>query len=546
MADGNTKFGNVERPTSSDPTDRRVRGRNFGLAILAVVITVTFLSSIGLTKIRDTDDFWHLWCGRLIFETGTVPRTDPILFTTAGFDWVNLNWLAQILNYRMFLSFGLAGPMAFGGVLSATVLFCHLIMLRRLKVGLTAALASIAIALYAINFTHGTRPQDYSFALLALLNLLLRCSGDEKRIAASTAVLIAGILILWDNLHGGVIFGLMLIGCDIAGSLVAARREANNKGGRKVRPVDLITQRAAMLTAASSIGLLGYLAHPHGLDALLHTAFYTSSMNKALYQNVYELMPPSILGVQGALLTLYAVVFVALAYAVRCLSPLRDIFFFVLFLCLTQSMQRFLTPFLIVSLPLFTSNLDLYLRRHRSSDSSSTSAESADILFSMVASAVTTILALWLVVFMPNLSPSRRPGEDEARFVNPEWIPAGAAGFIRESKIAGRIFNEYNTGGYLGWILYPEQRVYIDGRGDLISGGPIFENFLKIKRLERGYLSLLRDLQIEVALLSTGSKLAQALEHGSSDTDGLATPPWKVLFRDSWYTVLKRPDGFGH
>jgi hypothetical protein len=42
--------------------------------------------------------------------------------------------------------------------------------------------------------------------------------------------------------------------------------------------------------------------------------------------------------------------------------------------------------------------------------------------------------------------------------------PSGAVTFIKENKIPGNMFNLYNWGGYLIWHLYPDYRVFIDGR----------------------------------------------------------------------------------
>jgi tetratricopeptide (TPR) repeat protein len=44
-------------------------------------------------------------------------------------------------------------------------------------------------------------------------------------------------------------------------------------------------------------------------------------------------------------------------------------------------------------------------------------------------------------------------------------LPDGAASFIQSHRLAGRLFNSYEDGGYLIWRLWPEHRVFIDGRG---------------------------------------------------------------------------------
>jgi hypothetical protein len=46
-----------------------------------------------------------------------------------------------------------------------------------------------------------------------------------------------------------------------------------------------------------------------------------------------------------------------------------------------------------------------------------------------------------------------------------EWkYPAGAADFLLRHHVTGPIFNTYEYGGYQIWRLWPEERVFIDGR----------------------------------------------------------------------------------
>jgi hypothetical protein len=42
--------------------------------------------------------------------------------------------------------------------------------------------------------------------------------------------------------------------------------------------------------------------------------------------------------------------------------------------------------------------------------------------------------------------------------------PKDAADFLVDKKINGNMFNEYGSGGYLIWRLYPDKKVFIDGR----------------------------------------------------------------------------------
>jgi hypothetical protein len=43
-------------------------------------------------------------------------------------------------------------------------------------------------------------------------------------------------------------------------------------------------------------------------------------------------------------------------------------------------------------------------------------------------------------------------------------FPANMAFFLKKSGLRGRLFNEYDDGGYLDWALYPQWKTFIDGR----------------------------------------------------------------------------------
>ena len=55
--------------------------------------------------------------------------------------------------------------------------------------------------------------------------------------------------------------------------------------------------------------------------------------------------------------------------------------------------------------------------------------------------------------------------------------PEGAAKFLKSNKIPGNMFNPYVWGGYLIWELYPDYKVFVDGRGLI---GEVFFQEVKI------------------------------------------------------------------
>ena len=60
------------------------------------VLLFAFGASLALQKIRTFDYWWHLRTGRLIAESGAVPKVDSYTYTVAGAPWVDIHWLHQL------------------------------------------------------------------------------------------------------------------------------------------------------------------------------------------------------------------------------------------------------------------------------------------------------------------------------------------------------------------------------------------------------------------------------------------------------------------
>ena len=80
----------------------------------------------------------------------------------------------------------------------------------------------------------------------------------------------------------------------------------------------------------------------------------------------------------------------------------------------------------------------------------------------LAASAAILAMAALLVY---DVAPALASGNAFA-FRAAQWqLPSGAADFIQAHHLTDRMFNNYETGGYLVWRLWPMQRDFIDPRG---------------------------------------------------------------------------------
>jgi hypothetical protein len=111
-----------------------------------------------------------------------------------------------------------------------------------------------------------------------------------------------------------------------------------------------------------------------------------------------------------------------------------------------------------------------------------------------------------------------------------EQFPQKAVAFLRDSDQPRKIFVYYDWGGYAIWKVYPEYRVFVDGRADLY-GEDLLRQFETAVQLRTGWRDVLDSWKVEAALLPPSCALAQAL---------LLDPNWHAAFRDSRAIILVR------
>jgi hypothetical protein len=124
--------------------------------------------------------------------------------------------------------------------------------------------------------------------------------------------------------------------------------------------------------------------------------------------------------------------------------------------------------------------------------------------------------------------------------VKEKRYPEKAAAFILENAPSGRIFNHYDWGGYLTWRLYPEYKVFIDGRAISL-------------RAFRDYTYILWDRAVAQKLLdSHGVKIVIIPERNPFTSEPYELPKilqndkqWRLVFRDTALVFLRGGENQG-
>jgi hypothetical protein len=252
---------------------------------------VLFLS-FGYTEMQGSDLWWHIAAGREILQNGSVWLSDSWSYTSAGNAWVNHEWLADILYYGWVSAFGLESLVYWKWLVVVLSYLILQVSLSRKGVQPAAAFICAAVAVAVAAPFIDIRPHLYSLLGFSVLLFLLL----DRTPAAWKLVL---LFVIWVNLHGGFIFGLMALGV-----LVFPWRDLRLQAFYQPARIILLCTLACLL-------------NPDGINSFLLPLKYALDASSP-YRQLGEWLPPfSPGGIRSPLFVwaLWAVPIVALVYA---------------------------------------------------------------------------------------------------------------------------------------------------------------------------------------------------------------------------------------
>jgi len=113
-----------------------------------------------------------------------------------------------------------------------------------------------------------------------------------------------------------------------------------------------------------------------------------------------------------------------------------------------------------------------------------------------------------------------------------ESLPVDAVEWIRAHRPEGEVFNEYNWGGYLIWRLWPDYRVFVDGRTDLY-GDEFLRQYLGVRLGRPGFEETLAAYDVNLILVYPDDALAAQLACAGG---------WEEVYRDEVAAIWVREE----
>jgi len=456
---------------------------------------------IYVNPIDSPDLFWHLKYGEYLLKSHTlIPAHTLYSWSKADPTWVYCAWLSEIILYLFYKigGFGLFFVLRYIALSLILGLFLYFSYKTSFKLN---TFTLLCIFLLGIGVKHGlyVKPELFSLVFFTVCNFIYFYGKTRGR---NLFFLYPLLFLIWVNTHGGFIFGIIFI------TIVVF--------------IEILNVCCFLKSSKSKSFLFSLLSYavlfinPYGYRYLTSLYHYATdpiyiSHTKAVLAYKTPMSDPI-----GYILVAMFLIFLSLNIIKLKRLNLGLYLLNAIFFCISMKYGRttYLYPVIwcfsiLYLLSQYTSRIRLYLNR--------------------LSLPLLLVLGFWFAyshIYYPYLG-------NWFGFGLSYNLPIKETTFIKKYNLRGPIFNTYGIGGYLIWELYPQNKVFIDGRF-----GPYASLFSEYLRFQSGgdFLNFIRKYKFKIAIVEL--KFQRLL------TNFINSNMWKLVYFDTSSAIFVHKKSF--
>lgn len=470
----------------------------FHVALAASVALVTFFFC--KASIADPDIWWHLKNAQILVQQHHWVRVDQFSYTVTGTPWVNSEWLSELIFYGIW-RLGGVGALFFGYVVIVESMMIGILALAYWasdSIKASAIAAGASVLLTVVNF--GPRTILFGWACLLALMFVLWKLMNKGDAPLWTVPL---IFLLWVNLHGSWLIGLVVFAIVVASGFVSGT------WGKVIAEPWPPSQRRRLLITAAAIVPAVFL-NPYGYKAVFYP-FDLAYRQKLNVAHVVEWASVNFHEPRGKIVFGLLLALFLLALMGRRQWKLAEVGMVSFAIYLSLTYVRFLFPAAILIAPVLARQMDFIPPYDRKVDRSWLNA-----LFS----------AALLAIIIYRYPSAKKVNDDLTKN-----MPIGGVHYLQAHMPAGeRIFNQYTYGGWMIWSQ-PSIPTFVDSRTDIFEYRGVLADYLDAIGLKNS-LAILDRYRVNYILFpSKDDPFTYFLRHN----DG-----WQVVYDDGTSCVFRR------
>ena len=505
-------------------------------AFVAVLFWLFFFGSGASALLGDGDTGWHIRTGEWVLAQGSFPHHDLFSFTMAGRPWFAWEWLSDVLFAVIHGLWGLPGLALLAGIVIAAT--AALLLRYMLWQGANLLVAIVAmLAICSASMLHWlARPHMFTWGFLLLTLWLLEA---DRRKPGKRVWLLAPLVAVWVNTHGGFAALLVTVGIYAAGSLIEELWTAWER--RDEQPWLRLPPGAKRYGLLLGCCLAATLLNPYGWELHHHIWNYLGS--DFILNNVQEFRAPDF---RGESLRIFEVVLLLSLALIGRLVLRREVTTALLIAAWAHAALlsvRHVPLFMIVAAPLLARELTLLIDEGARSGNPwfkilhdiaedyggrrRAASQAGPVVFNLAGAAAIATIAVML--FTRGEEPKWKAEFPAFRF------PKMAADALGERLIGRRVLSTDQWGDYLVYRFYPEYKTFIDGRSDFYDPA-VRDEYLALMNGKWGWQRLLDKYEFEAALLPSSWALTSTLK---------LDPGWRLVYDDGAALYFERRGSSG-
>jgi hypothetical protein len=490
--------------------------------IFVVLLGVLVYAPAGAGLLNDADTGWHIRNGQHIIHSLSVPHADYFSYTMNGKPWYAWEWLYDLGVGLLATWMGLNGVVLFTAVAIGLTfaLLCRTLIERSGNLLVAAVLTMLAVLSSPVHML--ARPHVVGWLLtLIWMRLLYRFQEGKTR----TLWWLPALMLVWVNVHGSFILGLVLLAIFMAGNCWSYLTSQDALGK--------LTARTALvrLGTAGVACALATLATPYGYNLHLHVFQYLS--NCYFMDHIMEFGAPNFHGTAEKFFeALLVLVLMAALFAARRLRAVDVMLVLFASYAGLYAIRNVPTSAIIIAMAIapalseaivsqgLRNDLPAWLQRFwtRIRESGTRMKNIDDMLRGHLLP-----IAMLVVSAGVALNGGRLLGKPVlAAHFDQQKFPVAAADYVAAHQIRDRMFSTDRWSGYLIYRLYPDTRLFIDDRHDFY-GETFVKDYLKALGADLGWREVLDRNEVTSVLIPPDAPLANVLKE---------TADWKVAYDD--------------
>ncbi len=422
-------------------------------------------------KATNYDIFFHLKTGEYIVKNKDIPKQDFFFYTASDHEWISHEYVPAVIFYFFFYNFGIKSLIFLKAIILVLIFY---LFFRLINKNLYLALILTVFAALSMKTYDYIRPHIFFWLFLIILFFIF----EYKKY-----YFLPILTLIWANFHSSVIIGLVVITIYLL-ELFIIKKE--------VKFIFLII-----------VCFLTSLINPY-----TYKIFLLPFTIMKLSADVSEWKPYT----ADSFWFWFYLVFILIIVLIFILNnkkvKIRHLLIFLMFAFLGFKSKRDVASSILVNIIIIQPYLEEIKKKVKRTFNK-------DLFF--------LIIILLLIIFsVVKLN---------AFNYNVPWRYFGknAIEFVKKNNIKGNMYNSYELGGPIIFMLYPEYKVFIDGRID-VYGKNIVDDYYDI-RYGNNWQNLIKKYNISFFIIDNKADIGKILLKEN----------YSLLFFDEYYSVYVEP-----